>query len=115
MTVRFGGGAGHYQPPCEAACRYQMCEAVDMAVPEGVCMTDAVPEPEGSGEEPEVSAPEPEGSGEEIRRMFREALERKRARNADAGAGRGGKDAGKVHGARGLARSRRSFRRKTGG
>ena len=61
------------------------------------------------------AAPEPEGSGEEIQRKFREALERKRARHADASAARGGEDAGKVHGARGLARSRRSFRRKTGG
>jgi hypothetical protein len=61
------------------------------------------------------AAPEPEGSDDEIKRKFREALERKRAKNADASAGRGGNDAGKVHGARGLARSRRSFRRKTGG
>jgi len=61
------------------------------------------------------AAPEPEGSEEETKRKFREALERKRAMNADGNAGRGGKDAGKVHGARGLARSRRSFRRKTGG
>jgi Family of unknown function (DUF5302) len=66
-----------------------------------VCVTDA--------------APEPEGSEEEIKRKFREALERKRAMQADGNAARGGKDAGKVHGARGLARSRRSFRRKTGG
>jgi hypothetical protein len=61
------------------------------------------------------AAPEPEGSGEEIRRQFREALERKRAKDADADAARGGRDAGKVHGPGGLARSRRSFRRKTGG
>jgi hypothetical protein len=61
------------------------------------------------------AAPDAEGSEEEISRKFREALERKRAKNADANAARGGKDAGKVHGARGLARSRRSFRRKTGG
>jgi hypothetical protein len=61
------------------------------------------------------AAPEPESSEEEIKRKFREALERKHANDADANAGRGGKDAGKIHGARGLARSRRSFRRKTGG
>jgi hypothetical protein len=72
-----------------------------MAVPEEVCMTDV--------------APEPEGPDEEIKRKFREALERKRAMNADGNAARGGKDSGKVHGARGLARNRRSFRRKTGG
>jgi hypothetical protein len=61
------------------------------------------------------AAPEPEDSEEEIKRKFREALERKRDKLADGNAPRGGKDAGKVHGARGLARSRRSFRRKTGG
>jgi hypothetical protein len=58
---------------------------------------------------------EPEGSEEEMKRRFREALERKRADQADANAARGGKDAGKVHGAHGPARNRRSFRRKTGG
>jgi hypothetical protein len=61
------------------------------------------------------AAPEPEVSEEEIKRKFREALERKSAKNADANAARGGKDAGKIHGSRGLARNRRSFRRKTGG
>jgi hypothetical protein len=74
-------------------------------------MSDVAPEPEGSEEE----MPEPEGSEEEFKRKFREALERKHAGYADANAAHGGKDAGKVHGARGLARSRRSFRRKTGG
>jgi hypothetical protein len=59
------------------------------------------------------AAPEPEGSEEESKRKFREALERKRTKHANAPSA--GKDAGKVHGARGLARSRRSFRRKTGG
>ena len=67
---------------------------------EEVCMADA--------------APEPDGSEDENKRKFREALERKRANDADANATRGGQDAGKIHGARGLARSRRSFRRKTG-
>ena len=54
-------------------------------------------------------------SADEVQPEFREALERKRANDADANATRGGQDAGKIHGARGLARSRRSFRRKTGG
>ena len=52
---------------------------------------------------------------DETKRKFREALERKRAKHADANAARSEKGAEKVHGARGLARSRRSFRRKTGG
>jgi hypothetical protein len=60
-----------------------------------------------------MAADKPEN---DTKRKFREALERKNAKHADdATAARGGKDAGKVHGARGLARSRRSFRRKTGG
>jgi hypothetical protein len=58
---------------------------------------------------------EREGSAEEMKRRFREALERKRAKQADPNAARGGPDAAKVHGAHGPARSRRSFRRKTGG
>ena len=61
------------------------------------------------------AAPEPEASEEETKRKFREALERKRAMHADQNTARGGKDGGKIHGAGGLARSRRSFRRKTGG
>jgi Family of unknown function (DUF5302) len=60
-------------------------------------------------------APERESSEEEMKRKFREALERKRAEQADANAARGGKDAGKVHGTHGPAGSRRSFRRRTGG
>jgi hypothetical protein len=76
---------------------------------EEVRMTDDAPEREGSGE------PDPEGSEEEGKRKFREALERKRAKQTDANTARGGKDAGKVHGAHGPAQNRRSFRRKTGG
>jgi hypothetical protein len=72
-------------------------------------MADAASEREGSEEE------EHEGSDEEMKRRFREALERKRAEQTDANTARGGKDAGKVHGAHGPALSRRSFRRKTGG
>ena len=48
---------------------------------------------------------EPEGSEEESKRKFREALERKRAKQADGTGATGGKDAGKVHGAGGLARA----------
>jgi hypothetical protein len=79
-----------------------MCEAVYVAVREEVCMAD--------------TTSEREGSEEEMKRKFREALERKRAKQAaDANATRGGDGTGKVHGADGPARSRRSFRRKTGG
>jgi Family of unknown function (DUF5302) len=67
-------------------------------------MADAEPERESSAEEEE-----------EMKRRFREALERKRADQAEANTARGGKDAGKVQGAHGPAGSRRSFRRKSGG
>jgi hypothetical protein len=78
-----------------------MCEVWYVAVREEVCMADA--------------APERDGSEDEMKRKFREALERKRAKQADGNAARGGQDAGKVHGAHGPAGSRRSFRRRTGG
>ena len=76
---------------------------------EEVGVAEDAPEREGCGE------PDPEGSEEERRRKFREALERKRAKQMDANAARGGKEAGKVHGAHGPVQNRRSFRRKTGG
>jgi hypothetical protein len=61
------------------------------------------------------AASEGAGSEEEMKRKFRDALDRKRAKQTDANAARGGEDAGKVHGAHGPARNRRPFRRKTGG
>jgi Family of unknown function (DUF5302) len=71
-------------------------------------MADAGPGPDHN-EDPELDHNE-----DEARRKFREALDRKCARETDANGGRGGKDSGKVHGAHGPARSRRSFRRKSG-
>jgi len=53
-------------------------------------------------------------SAEEVQPKFREALERKRAREAGTIGAPGGKDTGKIHGAHGPARNRRSFRRKSG-
>ena len=50
---------------------------------------------------------------DEVKRKFREALDRKRQAHAE-GQGRGGQDTGKIHGAHGPAASRRSFRRKSG-
>ena len=64
---------------------------------------------EAAGSPADGASPE-----DEARRKFREALERKRAREADTSQARGGRDAGKIHGAHGPARQRRSFRRKSG-
>jgi hypothetical protein len=51
---------------------------------------------------------------EELKRKFREALDRKRGTHAGANA-EGAQDTGKVHGSHGPASSRREFRRKSGG
>ena len=50
---------------------------------------------------------------DEVKRRFREALDRKHQAHAE-GQGKGGRDTGKIHGAHGPAASRRSFRRKSG-
>ncbi|MFD0470826.1 DUF5302 domain-containing protein [Nonomuraea thailandensis] len=61
--------------------------------------------------EPEVS----ETPEDELKRKFREALDRKRNQQAGSGAGGRGGDPSKIHGAHGPAASKRSFRRKSGG
>jgi hypothetical protein len=58
--------------------------------------------------------PDTATSSDEVQLNFREALERKRAREAGTIGAPRGKDAGKVHDAHGPARNRRSFRRKSG-
>jgi hypothetical protein len=65
-----------------------------------------------------AETPEPEideTPEDEMKRKFREALERKR--NQHAGSGEEGRavDPSKIHGAHGPAASKRSFRRKSGG
>jgi Family of unknown function (DUF5302) len=74
----------------------------------------ADPEP---GPEDAAAQAGPQGAAEkddldEVKRKFREALERKRSGHASA---EGVDHTGKVHGAHGPAASRRSFRRKSGG
>lgn len=51
---------------------------------------------------------------DDVKRKFREALDRKKDRHATANA-EGAQATGKVHDAHGPASSRRSFRRKSGG
>jgi hypothetical protein len=53
-------------------------------------------------------------AADEMQPKFREALERKRAREEGAAGGPRGTGAGKIHGAHGPARNRRPFRRKSG-
>jgi hypothetical protein len=61
---------------------------------------------------PEDQPPSAQSDFDELKRKFREALDRKRGAHASA---EGAHDAGKVHGSHGPAVSRRSFRRKSGG
>jgi hypothetical protein len=85
-------------------------------------MTDQEQEAADTAEAAEASAqdpaevPEPEVPDEdEVKRKFREALERKQgARRGTGGAGTG-PDPSKIHGAHGRAGGPREFRRKSGG
>ena len=69
----------------------------------------------GVGPGGKVSPGDGASAEDETRRKFREALERKRAKDAGSGRTRGGQDTGKIHGAHGPAGQKRSFRRKSGG
>ena len=88
-------------------------------------MTSSSPEPERpddpedlkeADDSEDLKEPDdPEDLKEEANRKFREALERKRAREAGTARGLGGKPAGNVQGRHGPALSRRSFRRRGDG
>jgi hypothetical protein len=69
-----------------------------------------------SSEEPETAPETPaEAEGEdEVKRKFREALERKQGARRGAGGTGTGPDQTKVHGAHGRAGGPREFRRKSG-
>lgn len=56
-----------------------------------------------------------EDAEDDVKRKFREALERKRGGQHDGAAGGNGTGRSKIHGAHGPAASQRSFRRKSGG
>jgi hypothetical protein len=68
-------------------------------------------------EAPQAGAPDTSDNGksdmDEVKRKFREALDRKREIHAEGSSG-GGRDQSKIHDAHGPARSRRDFRRKSG-
>jgi hypothetical protein len=66
-------------------------------------------QPAGQADEVPSNAP---SDIDELKRKFREALDRKRGEHTSA---EGARDTGKVHGSHGPAVSRRSLRRKSGG
>ena len=79
--------------------------------------TEAAPDPaqpvDAAGQADEAaSSAHSDPDFDELKRKFREALERKRDTHASA---EGAQDTGKVHGSHGPPVSRRSFRRKSGG
>jgi hypothetical protein len=66
----------------------------------------------GSSDTPD----DPAVAKDDVKRRFREALNRKQGRTADAAASGEGSDHAKVHGgAHGPAQQQRQFRRKSGG
>ena len=79
--------------------------------------TEAAPDPAppaNAADQADEAAPSAHSDPDfdELKRKFREALERKRGNHTSA---EGAQDTGKVHGSHGPAVSRRSFRRKSGG
>jgi hypothetical protein len=77
--------------------------------------TEAAPDPAppaNAADQADDAQPSAESDFDDLKRKFREALDRKRATHASA---EGAQDTGKVHGSHGPAVSRRSFRRKSGG
>ena len=84
--------------------------AVEQSGAEAASAEDAPAEAVPPG--PEAATTDSEPDLDDLKRKFREALERKRDAHASA---ESAKDTGRVHGAHGPAVSRRSFRRKSGG
>jgi Family of unknown function (DUF5302) len=60
-----------------------------------------------------MAAADPDKDEDEVKRKFREALDRKHAQT-DKKSGGGPKDSSKVHGTHGPAKGKRTFRRKSG-
>jgi|SRR5215469_893062 len=89
-----------------------------VAEPEAIAEAEAVGPSvaEPSVAAPSVAAPESAEAPniEDVKRHFREALDRKRQANAPDSAGTGARGKGKAQVAHGPASSRRSFRRKSG-
>jgi len=113
-------------PRATAKAAAEQAEAEPGTKPDGAAETGAAGAAGQAGAEPAATqggtpATTPDGADaaeakpdiDEVKRKFREALDRKREAHAE-GQGNGGRDSGKIHGAHGPAASRRSFRRKSG-
>jgi len=87
-----------------------MPQEVRMAVEQSGAEASSAPEAAEEEAGPHAEAAKPDL--DDMKRKFREALERKRGSHASA---EGADHTGKVHDSHGPAASRRSFRRKSGG
>lgn len=81
-------------------------------------MNDASPEQPGSDGNAEPAALDQDAEDatqeDDVKRRFREALERKRNPQGDAHGGTGGKNSSKIRATHGPASHQKSFRRKSG-
>ncbi|MFF0309825.1 DUF5302 domain-containing protein [Streptosporangium sp. NPDC004379] len=78
-------------------------------------MPDVTPKPEDAESTQTLEGAEgTETTDDELKRKFREALERKKVAQTELNAAGRGKGASKIHGSQGPAGGRRSFRRKSG-
>jgi hypothetical protein len=84
----------------------------DQTVPEAD-VSQGEPEPATQAATAEDVADAAKPDIDEVKRKFREALDRKREAHSE-GQEQGGRDPNKIHGAHGPASSRRNFRRKSG-
>ena len=86
--------------------------------PQGDAAPVTADSPEAPGAEAEVTSPAPADDAapelDDVKRRFREALDRKKQANSADSATAGDKGKGKAQHAHGPASTRRSFRRKSG-
>ncbi len=74
----------------------------------------AATEPEGPDTEAEATPDAAPHDQDEVKRRFKEALDRKRGVNADGAGSGAGQNRSKVHGVHGKVGGQKSFRRKSG-
>jgi hypothetical protein len=87
----------------------------DSAQDDTAAATEDVEQEAEAGEAGEAGDPAAEpGDIDDVKRKFREALDRKKQASAKDSAAAGARTAGKAHQAGGPASSRRQFRRKSG-
>lgn len=82
---------------------------------EATVAADASPQDTAAADDPETAPEEQAPEEDEVKRKFREALERKQGGRRGGGAGGTGPDPSKIHGAHGRVGGPREFRRKSGG